>query len=261
MLETGLKATTVHRILTKDLCLTKKYAKYVPHDIGPVQIACRQTVCDFWNRLSLTERRVFQVAVTMDESWVYMYDPETKEQSKEWLRRHESRPQKPQRTLATGKVMVVTFFDSLGLIYREFVHRPVTINQIVFRQIITRFDIACQNRRPRGTVRGRRFIHMDNTSSHTAGLTLQHLRNLGWTVIPQPPYSPDLALNDFWLYPRVKRGLKGRKFRTTQDLEDAFDQEVANICLDEYRTCLLRKWPARWRKCLAHQGRYFEGIQ
>ncbi len=259
MVETGLKATTVHRILTKDLCLSKKCAKYIPYDIGPAQIARRQTVCDFWNWLRINDRRVFRVAVTMDESWIYMYDPEIKEQSKEWLRRHESRPQKPQRSIATGKVMVVTFFDSQGLIYREFVHRPVTINQIVFRQIITRFDIACQNRQPRGTVRGRRFIHMDNASSHTASLTLQHLRNLGWTVLPHPPYSPDLAPNDFWLYPRIKKGLKGCKFHTTQELEEAFDEEVADICVDEYWACLLHKWPARWRKCLAQQGRYFEG--
>lgn len=260
MLQTGLKATSVHRILTKDLGLRKKCAKYIPYDIGPAQVTRRLTVCDFWNRLWLRDRRVFKVAVTMDESWIYHYDPETKEQSREWLRNMEPRPQKAQRTLGTRKVMIVTFFDSEGMIYREFVHWPVTINQIVFRQILTCFDITCQNRRPRGTVRGRRFIHMDNASSHTAALTLQHLRNLGWTVLPHPPYSPDLAPNDFWLYLRVKQGLKGRKFNRDDELEDAFDQEVGNICVDEYRVCLLQKWPSRWRKCLAHQGHYFEGI-
>ncbi len=99
----------------------------------------------------------------------------------------EPRPQKAHQTLATGKVMAVTFFDSLGLVYREFVRRPQTVNQILFRQILTRFDIAFQNRRPGRTARRRMFIHMDNASSHTAILTLQHLRNLGWTVLPHPP--------------------------------------------------------------------------
>lgn len=155
--------------------------------------------------------------------------------------------------------MAVTFFDSRGLVYQEFVHKPHTVNQIRFRQIFTHFDIAFQNRRPRATIRGRRFIHLDNASSHTAFLTRQHMTNLGWTVLPHPPYSPDLAPNDFWFYPRVKRGLKGRKFDTIQELEEAFDTEVGQIPVTEYNLCMRQKWPRRWAKCMAHQGRYFEG--
>ncbi len=187
MVETGLKASTVYRILKKDLALSKHCAKYVPSLLGAAQIARRVSVCDFWTHLRLADRRVLKVMVTVDESWIYMYDPETKEQSKEWLCAMEPHPQKPQRTIATGKVMVVTFFDSLGLIYREFVHQPRTVNQNVFRQILTRFDIAFQNRRPRGVARGRHYIHMDNASAHTAFLTRQHLQNLGWTIIPHLP--------------------------------------------------------------------------
>ncbi len=154
MVETGLKSTTVHRILHKDLKLSKRCAKYVPHEIGPAQIACRCAICDFWTRLRIREPQVFRVYVTMDESWIYLYNPLTKQQSREWLRSMEAHPQKLQRTLATGKVMVVTFFDCQGLVYHEFVHRPFTINQLCFRQIITRFNIAFQNRRPRGTAQG-----------------------------------------------------------------------------------------------------------
>ncbi len=179
MLQTGLKNTTVHRILTKDLHLSKRCAKYVPMDLNAAQVARRTRICDFWSRLKINSPRVFAVTITMDESWIYCYDPESKEQSKEWLRSMENRPQKPQCTLATRKVMVVTFFDSKGLIYREFVRRLVTVTQLVFHQIFTRFDIACQNRRPRGTVNGRRFIHMDNAPAHTAFLTGVHMRNLG----------------------------------------------------------------------------------
>ncbi len=58
----------------------------------------------------------------------------------------------------------------------------------------------------------------------------------------------------------MKKGLKGRRFQNTQELEDAFDFEIGQIARDEYRTCIMEKWPAHWRKCLAHQGNYFEGI-
>ncbi len=260
MLETQLKSTTVHRILTKDLGLSKRSVKLVPTHLTDTQMLRRVTVCDFWTRLFLHDRRVFKVAVTVDESWIYCYDPETKEQSREWHRSMEPCPQHARRMLATGKIMVVTFFNAKGLIYREFVRWPRTVNQMVFRQIFTRFDIACQNRRPRGTVQGRRFIHMDNASPHTAHLTRVHMANLGWTVLPHPPYSPDLAPNNFWLYARVKRGLRGRRFTCLQELEDAFDLEMGLIPSEDFKRTMLHSWPARWRKCMAHQGRYFEGI-
>ncbi len=196
----------------------------------------------------------------MDESWVYSYDPETKEQSREWLCSMEARPQKPRRTIGTAKVMLVSFFDSKGMIYREFVRRPVTINQIMFYQIFTHFDIAFQNRRgPRGQVRGHMFIHMDNASAHTARLTGQHIRNLGWTALPHPAYSPDLAPSDFWIFPRLKKGLRGCRFATITDLEQAVDEEIGSIG-SEYKDCMLVKWPACWRKCATLQGNYFEGI-
>jgi transposase len=32
------------------------------------------------------------------------------------------------------------------------------------------------------------------------------------TVLEHPPYSPDLAPNDFFLFPKIKELLKGRRF-------------------------------------------------
>ncbi len=74
--------------------------------------------------------RAFHHVVTMDESWVYVYDPHLKNQSLTWLRKGEARPQKPRKGIATAKVMIITFFDSKGLIYFEYVQRPNTVNQI-----------------------------------------------------------------------------------------------------------------------------------
>jgi len=34
-----------------------------------------------------------------------------------------------------------------------------------------------------------------------------------------PPYSPDLALNDFRLFPKIKTALKGQKFQITEDIQ------------------------------------------
>jgi len=37
-------------------------------------------------------------------------------------------------------------------------------------------------------------------------------------VIPLPPYSPDLAPCDFFLFPKMKLKLKGRRFDTTEEI-------------------------------------------
>jgi hypothetical protein len=49
------------------------------------------------------------------------------------------------------------------------------------------------------------------------------------TVIKHPPCSPDLAPNDFWLLPKVKSFLKGRRF---QDIEG-----IQKECGDDTESC------------------------
>ena len=40
-------------------------------------------------------------------------------------------------------------------------------------------------------------------------------------MCPHPPYSPDLAPCDFWLFPKVKMIMKGKGFESIQDIEAA----------------------------------------
>lgn len=165
----------------------------------------------------------------------------------EWLRPGEQHPQMPRRTLATAKVMILTFFDCKGMIYYEYVQRPQTVNQQVFRTIFRRFDAAHARRRPRSTVNGCKFIHLDNAPAHNANLTLALIGQLGWTRLPQPSYSPDLSPCDFWLYSRLKKNLCGVKYPNLDALKEAVLDEIANITALEYRHCLLVSWPKRWR--------------
>ncbi len=258
--QTGIKYTSVQKILKDDLKLKKKCAKFVPYDLTKRHIRLRCDICDFWNRLWTATPRVFHHVVTMDESWVYVYDPLLKNQSLTWLRKGEARPQKPRRGIACAKVMIVTFFDKKGLIYFEYVQRPQTVNQVYFRSILTRFTAAFHRRRPRSSVGGRHFLHMDNAPAHNATLTLALTRQLGWTRLPQPHCSPDLAPNDFFLYPCLKKELRGQKFANVNALKEAVADQISQIHSDEYQHALLDSWRRRWQKCLAYQGNYFEGM-
>jgi len=39
------------------------------------------------------------------------------------------------------------------------------------------------------------------------------------TEMEHPLYSPDLAPNDFWLFPKIKSALKGRRFWDTEEIK------------------------------------------
>ena len=47
------------------------------------------------------------------------------------------------------------------------------------------------------------------------------------TVVPHPPYLPDLAPSDFFLFPKLKMKLKGRRFQTSEEIQ-AESQAVLN---------------------------------
>ena len=57
--------------------------------------------------------RVWDI-VTGDETWVYNYDPETKQQSAVWVFPHENPPVKCKRNRSACKQMIVHFFEKFG---------------------------------------------------------------------------------------------------------------------------------------------------
>jgi len=48
----------------------------------------------------------------------------------------------------------------------------------------------------------------------------QFLAKNNMTVIPHPPYSPDLAPCDFFLFPKLKLQMKGQTFDTTEEIQE-----------------------------------------
>jgi hypothetical protein len=78
------------------------------------------------------------------------------------------------------------------------------------------------------------------------------------TVIPHPPYYPDLAPCDFFLFPKMKVKLKGRRFDIIEEIQ-AESQRVLDTLRDNYFQETSQKWRRRWDRCLHAGGNYFEG--
>ena len=53
--------------------------------------------------------------------------------------------------------------------------------------------------------------------------------------MPQPPYLPDLAPCDFFLFPRLKRLMKGRRFATIEEIKTESLRELKDIAQTAYQ--------------------------
>ncbi len=76
-------------------------------------------------------------------------------------------------------------------------------------------------------------------------------------LIPHPPYSPNLAPNDFFLYPALKRSLKGCRFSSINEIETAVQGGLQNISKDGFQE-VFQQWQKRWDKCVRLGGEYIE---
>jgi hypothetical protein len=98
-----------------------------------------------------------------DESWFFEYDPETKRQSKEWHTPQSPRQKKARISKSKLNTMVVIFFDSRGVVHKEFVPPGVTVNQKYFLEVQDRL-----RKRVRMVIAGDWILHGDNAPAHTA---------------------------------------------------------------------------------------------
>ena len=77
---------------------------------------------------------------------------------------------------------------------------------------------------------------------------------MGIKTVPQPPYSPDLALCDFWLFPK----LRGFRYETIEKVKEAVMKIIDTLTQEDFHGAFqkLLEW---YNKCIAAGGDYFEG--
>ena len=81
---------------------------------------------------------------------------------------------------------------------------------------------------------------------------------MGIKTVPHPPYSPDLAPCDFWLFPKLKVNLRGSRFETIEEMKEALTRVMDTFTLEDFQGAFqkLVEW---YNKCIVVRGEYFEG--
>ena len=254
----NLTRTVVHKIMKKNLNLTKVSARWVPRLLSAEEKGSRVSASEeFFRRYEREGDRFLGRIVTTDETYISLYDPETKFESMVWKQPSSPPPLKAKTCRSTKKYMFIFFMDSEGMLLQHVVPNGTTVNAAYYQRVIRR-DLmhAIRKKRPLAEVENLLF-HQDNAPAHRSTDTLLTIDFLGFERITHAPYSPDIAPFDFAVFPRLKGDLRGKRFENLMELRMAVRSAVRTYDKTWYAE-VYRQWLERHRKCVEAGGAYFE---
>ncbi len=256
--ETGLSYGTVQKIIKKDLGMSRIAAKFVPKMLTERDRNLREYTSREWLTKIEEDPDILDRVITGDESWVWYFEPETKRESTQWIKRGvDSRPKKFRKAKSTRKVMLVAFFDRHGIVHLQFMDGVRITAEVYINILMNLRDSIRLNRR--GLWRDHNWILLeDNASVHTADDTVEFHCQVRMQRGQHPPYSPDLAPCDFFLFPLLKSKLRGRHFPDLNSLKAEVQQVLQKIPAERFARCF-QDLKHRWEHCVEVEGNYFEG--
>ena len=77
---------------------------------------------------------------------------------------------------------------------------------------------------------------------------------MGIKTVPQPPYSPDLAPCNFWLFLKCR----GCRYETIEELKEDVTKVIDTLTQEDFHGAF-QKLLEGYNKCIAAGGDYFEG--
>src|SRR6476469_7879136 len=118
---------------------------------------------------------------------------------------HPARLQASQAS--AGKVMATIFWDTQGVILPQ----GSNITGTYYKNVPNQLRDALKQKRRGKLSRGILLLH-DNTPSHSSRIAQAALDECGFEQLCHPPYSPDLAPIDVFLFCLLKKELRGTRF-------------------------------------------------
>ena len=109
--------------------------------------------------------------------------------------------------------MLSVLWDWESVVFFELLPRNQTIKTDVYCRQLTKLNAAVEKKRSELVNRKGVIFHHDNAAPYTSLATRKKLLRLGWEALLHPPYSPDLASSDYYLFRSLKNSLNGKTFK------------------------------------------------
>ena len=173
---------------------------------------------------SIQQQWITSQIVTCDEKWVLCNS-----QLSGWTQKLQSTSQ--SQTCTQKKIMVIVWWSAVCLIHYSFLNPCKAIKSEKYAQQIDEIHQKLQCLQSAMVNRMGAILH-HNTQPHVTQPTLQKWNELGYKVLPLPPYSPDLLSIDYHFFKHLDYFLQGKHFHNQQDAENAFLSFIKSWSMD-----------------------------
>ena len=131
----------------------------------------------------------------------------------------------------------------------ELIGQTVRVKVTILR-FLREFRKRFLRKRPALLKSGQWHFHQDNAPVHNSILVTDYLTKMGIRTVSQPPFSPDLAPCDFWLFPKIR----GCRYERIEEMKEAVTKVIDTLTHGAFQKLL-----EPYNKCIAAGGDYIEG--
>ena len=195
--------------------------------------------------------------MTGDEFRIYGYDPETKQQLSQWKSPKNPRPKKGRQVRSKTNVRLLAFSDSECILHHQYAPDRQTINKEFYVEFLRRLreSVRLKDRKNGGMATGSCTTTM---RPHTLHIFCSSFWPNTAPLSSSSRHTHQISpLCDFFLFPRLKKVLKGHRFQATEDIKRNSTKTLLDILKEEFAKCF-QQWQKCWAKCVAAEGNYVE---
>ena len=194
--------------------------------------------------------------MTVDETLVHYYEPENKALSRQSVGPESLRPKKFKTQSSAGKVMATLFWDAQGVIMLDFLAKKNTVTVAYYANLLDQLRTVIPEKR-QGKLSKGILLQQDNARVHTCKIAMDAVEQNGCELIPHPAFSPDLAPSDYFLFPNLKKDIRGRHFQSNEEVGAAIEEWVRDKDPGFFSSRLMAL-EHRWSKCIILEGNYIK---
>lgn len=243
--------TTVCRRLKK-MNLRWRKTQEVPHELSEKNKLDRLNAC---KRLLKKQKKTpfLKKLITCDEKWV-LYD--NNRPRKHWVGDDLPVLQVPRSTLTDKKALLCVWWDARGPIHWEMLPYGQTIDSDIYQSQLQRLAEKLKKVRPSLVNRKGVILQQDNARPHVSKSTKEFIKNLNWELLEHPPYSPDIAPSDFYLFRSLECYLRGKCFADHDALKNGINSYFASKTASFFKKAF-DDLPKKWERVIECNGSYF----
>lgn len=242
----------IWRYLTSEMGRIYRLSRWVPHSLSDMQKCNRViTTKSLLKVLQSSQERGWCDIVTGDQSWFKLKYG----QKGAWLLPEDERPEMDGSKISYESVMVTIIWGVNGFHIIDMMPKGQKYNSEYFIANILTPLFNKKNKIWSQATKRKLWLHLDNCRVHNSSACNEKYDQFGFKRAPHPPYSPDIAPCDFFLFGFIKDKLRGRQFTSQDELFEGITEILGKI-LKEDRKRVFSRWIEKCKAVIEHNGSY-----